>query len=62
MYPDGTVRLWNAESGEELGVLSGHDDEWVTAVAFSRYSRRIASGGKNGRIKATIFVNRDAWF
>lgn len=37
------------QSGENLGTLSGHTD-WVTAVKFSPYSRRIFSGSRDGKI------------
>ena len=31
---DGTIKIWNAGSGEEIRTLKGHKDE-VKAVAFS---------------------------
>ena len=37
------VRIWDAESGAELGVLRGHESG-VTSVAFSPDGRRIVSG------------------
>jgi WD40 repeat protein len=42
---DHSIRVWDAETGEEIGILSGHD-EWVTAIAFSPYSRKIVSGSR----------------
>src|SRR5439155_15185037 len=47
---DGTVRIWNARSGAQLLVLTGHD--WrVWAVAFSPDGARLASVGHDGRIR-----------
>ena len=40
---DGTVRLWDAESGKLVQTLEGHSHE-VWAVAFSPDGRRLASG------------------
>jgi WD40 repeat protein len=39
---DRTVRLWDAETGQELRTLTGHT-ECVQGVAFSPDSRRLAS-------------------
>jgi hypothetical protein len=39
---DGTVRLWDPDSGAELAALTGHDGT-VDAVAFSPDGRRLAS-------------------
>jgi tetratricopeptide (TPR) repeat protein len=38
------VRLWEASTGEAVGVLEGHAD-WVNSVAFSPDGQYIASGG-----------------
>jgi len=41
---DGTIRVWNAQTGNPvLGPLKMHT-EWVNCVAFSPNGRRIASG------------------
>lgn len=40
---DRTIRLWDADSGTELGVLSAHEDG-VRALAFSPRGDRLASG------------------
>ncbi len=47
---DGTVRIWDAETGKELAVLRGHIDDAqtessVTAVAFSPDGNTLASTG-----------------
>ena len=43
---DGTVRLWNADTGQPIGApLQGHTDE-VYDVAFSPDGQRLASGGR----------------
>ncbi|HYO54562.1 pentapeptide repeat-containing protein, partial [Archangium sp.] len=47
---DGTVRLWEAESGRELRSLSGHDGT-VWSVSFSPDGRRLASAGADGAVR-----------
>ena len=40
---DKTVKIWDANSGEELQTLTGHDDDgW--SVAFSPDGQRLVSG------------------
>jgi len=40
---DDTLKIWDANSGEEQRTLNGHGD-FVTSVAFSPDGKRIASG------------------
>ncbi|MGW8528384.1 nSTAND1 domain-containing NTPase, partial [Nocardiopsis sp. NPDC055824] len=47
---DGTVRVWDAESGEELRTLEDHDDG-VSSVVFDPYGRRLASAGDDGTVR-----------
>jgi WD40 repeat protein len=47
---DGTVRLWDATTGEEELVLVGHSAE-VTAVAFSPDGTRLASVSFDGILR-----------
>ncbi|KAF9920787.1 Coronin-7 [Linnemannia zychae] len=47
---DGTVRLWNAETGNQIYVFAGH--KWVvTHVAFSLDHPQIASSSYDGTIR-----------
>jgi len=47
---DGTVRLWNAETGYCLRILEGHAG-WVWSVAFSPDGQLLASGSSDHTIK-----------
>ncbi len=46
---DGKVRVYNADSGEEVAVLSGHTDK-VFTVEFSPTNELLASGGDDDTI------------
>jgi WD40 repeat protein len=43
---DTSIRLWNAENGDELAILRGHQG-YVEAVSFSPDGKRIASWARN---------------
>jgi tetratricopeptide (TPR) repeat protein len=47
---DGTAKLWEAASGEELLTLKGHSDQ-IEAVAFSPDGQRIVTGSDDGTAK-----------
>jgi len=47
---DGSVRIWDPSSGEQLLVLHGHDAT-VTSVAFSPDGSRLASVGLEGTVR-----------
>jgi WD40 repeat protein/tRNA A-37 threonylcarbamoyl transferase component Bud32 len=47
---DGTIKLWDAVSGQELGTLKGHTG-YIESVAFSPDGNRLASGSMDGTIK-----------
>ena len=47
---DGTVRIWDAESGRELRMLMGHTS-WVAGLAFSPDGRTIISSGSDGTVR-----------
>jgi WD40 repeat protein len=47
---DGTVRVWDVDSGRELACLSGHEGE-VQSVAFDPRGRRIVSGSWDGTVR-----------
>ena len=47
---DGTVRVWDAATGQETLTFTGHTGE-VWSVAFSRDGRRLASASADGTVK-----------
>jgi WD40 repeat protein len=49
---DGTVRAWDAASGEEILVLRGHKGS-VMAANFSPDGNRIISGSGDNTVRVT---------
>jgi WD40 repeat protein len=47
---DGTLRLWDAATGQSVCVMEGHEGS-VNSVAFSPDSRHIASGDSGGTLR-----------
>jgi eukaryotic-like serine/threonine-protein kinase len=47
---DGTVKLWDAVTGQELATLKGHRS-FIHSVAFSPDGAKLASGSNNGTVK-----------
>jgi WD40 repeat protein len=44
---DNTLKLWDAQTGQETLTLKGHS-HWVNSVSFSPDGKRIVSGGEDG--------------
>ena len=47
---DGTIRVWNLESGEQEGISMGHEGE-MSGLAVARDGTKIISSGCSGKIK-----------
>jgi hypothetical protein len=47
---DGTIRLWDAASGQERKRIEGHGN-WVRSVVLSADGRRLLSGGDDGKVR-----------
>ena len=47
---DGTVRVWDARTGDPLLTLEGHRG-WVWASGFSADGTRLVSGGEDGTVR-----------
>ena len=46
---DGTVKVWDAGTGQETLILKGHSNG-VSSLAFSLDGQRIASAGQDGHV------------
>jgi len=53
---DGTVRIWDAETGVVQRTLEGHLDS-VSSVAFSRDGRRLASCSYDSTVVTISFYH-----
>jgi WD40 repeat protein len=49
-HEDGTVKLWDAHTGQPRGSLTGHEGR-VNALAFAPCRRRLASAGADGTVR-----------
>lgn len=47
---DGTVKLWDLQSGGEIQTLTGHSDT-IWSVAFSPDENLLASASEDGTVK-----------
>jgi WD40 repeat protein len=47
---DNTARIWDAETGGQIAVLSGHED-WVNSAAFSPDSRLVVTASSDKTIR-----------
>lgn len=47
---DGTIRIWNAETGEQIQLIDLGDNVSVKSVAWSPDGTQLAYGGLNGEI------------
>ncbi len=49
-YRDPVVKLWDAETGEPRGVLTGHQS-WVASLQFSADGRKLYSAGSDTTLR-----------
>ncbi|KAH8719199.1 hypothetical protein GQ44DRAFT_389682 [Phaeosphaeriaceae sp. PMI808] len=55
---DNTVKIWDASSGACLSTLEGHSS-WVSSVAFSPDSTRLASGSLDNTVYQGLGMSSD---
>lgn len=56
-YGDGTIRIWDGQSGQLRGELLGHTDE-VNALAFSPDGQRLISASQDGTVRVWSVADR----
>ncbi|WP_437932444.1 pentapeptide repeat-containing protein [Sorangium sp. So ce291] len=59
-HADRSVRLWDVESGKQIRVLLGHEDE-VRSIAFSPDGRILASGARDRTLRLWELSSGQAW-
>lgn len=58
---DGTIRLWNAQTGGRINILTGHEES-VYAVGFSPDGKTLVSGGWDCMIRLWDVASGDLEF
>ena len=54
---DCTIRFWNLENGEDLGIIEGGpSDAW--SICFSPDGTRIATGANGGNVQVEYFKTK----
>lgn len=48
---DGTLRIWNLESGKQIGRDWRDGDSWVWTIALSPDGKKLVSGGSDGAVR-----------
>ena len=57
---DGTVRLWDLDTGEQIAKLEGHGD-WAWGIAMTPDGSRVASCGRDRTVVVWDMVLRRIW-